>query len=33
MPGANIKIKMMDENGVEKTGSDIKIPYNPLELE
>jgi GLPGLI family protein len=33
MPGANIKIKMMDENGVEKTGSDIKFPYNPLELE
>jgi GLPGLI family protein len=33
MPGANIQIKMMDENGVERTGSEIKFPYNPIELE
>jgi hypothetical protein len=32
-PGANIEIKMTDENGLEKTGSEIKFPYNPIELE
>jgi GLPGLI family protein len=32
-PGANISIKMMDENGNEKTREDIKFPYNPIELE
>jgi len=32
-PGANISIRMRDENGVERTGSEIKIPYNPMELE
>ncbi|GHT85611.1 hypothetical protein FACS18947_4590 [Bacteroidia bacterium] len=33
MPGTNIQIKMMDETGSEKTGSEIKFPYNPIELE
>jgi len=32
-PGANISVKMVDENGNEKTGEDIKFPYNPIELE
>jgi len=32
-PGANISIKVRDENGVERTGSEIKFPYNPMELE
>ena len=33
MPGARVMIKMVDENGVERTGKDIKFPYNPMELE
>jgi GLPGLI family protein len=33
MPGVNVQVKVMDDNGVEKTGNDIKFPYNPLELE
>jgi len=33
MPGANIQIKMVDQNGVERTGRDVKFPYNPMELE
>jgi len=32
-PGANILIKTRDENGVERTGNEVKIPYNPMELE
>ncbi|MDR0541242.1 MAG: GLPGLI family protein [Dysgonamonadaceae bacterium] len=31
--GTNVKIKMMDENGVEKTADEMKFPYNPIELE
>ena len=33
MPGARVMIKTMDENGVESTGSEVKFPYNPIELE
>jgi len=33
MPGARIIIKTIDESGVEKTGSEVKFPYNPMELE
>jgi GLPGLI family protein len=33
MPGARVMIKTVDENGVEKTGSEVKLPYNPIELE
>ena len=33
MPGARVMIKTIDENGVERTGSEVKLPYNPIELE
>ncbi|GHV56924.1 hypothetical protein FACS1894182_04540 [Bacteroidia bacterium] len=33
MPGTNVKIKILDENGVEKDASEMKFPYNPIELE
>jgi len=33
MPGAKVMIKTVDENGVERTGGDVKLPYNPMELE
>jgi GLPGLI family protein len=33
MPGANVQIKMIDENGAERTGSEVKFPYNSIELE
>ena len=32
-PGARVLIKMIDQNGVERTGSEVKLPYNPIELE
>ncbi len=32
LPGANIQIKMKNEDGSESTGKDIKFPYNPMEL-
>jgi len=32
MPGAKVVVKAVDENGVEKTGREIKFPYNPMEL-
>jgi GLPGLI family protein len=32
-PNANIEIKMTDESGLEKTGKEVKFPYNPIELE
>ena len=33
MPGARVMIKTVDENGVEKSGKEVKLPYNPMELE
>jgi len=33
MPGVKVVMKTIDENGVEKTGQEVKIPYNPMELE
>ena len=33
MPGARVMVKTVDQNGVERTGSDVKLPYNPMELE
>ena len=33
MPGARVMIKTIDESGVERTGKDVKFPYNPMELE
>lgn len=33
MPGARVMIKTVDENGVEKSGKEVKFPYNPMELE
>jgi len=33
MPGARVMIRTVDESGVERSGSDVKIPYNPMELE
>ena len=33
MPGAKVMIKTIDDNGVEKTGQEVKFPYNPMELE
>ena len=33
MPGARIVIKTIDENGVERSGKEVKFPYNPMELE
>lgn len=33
MPGAKVMIKVVDENGNEKTGKEVKFPYNPIELE
>lgn len=33
LPGAKISIKTIDDRGVEKTGSEVKFPYNPMELE
>jgi len=33
MPGARIMIKTIDESGVEKSGNEVKFPYNPMELE
>jgi len=32
-PGARVIIKTVDQNGVERTGSEVKLPYNPMELE
>ena len=32
-PGARVMIKTIDKDGVEKTGSEVKLPYNPIELE
>jgi len=33
MPGVKVVMKTIDENGVEKTGQEVKFPYNPMELE
>jgi len=33
MPGANIQVRTIDRDGVERTGSEVKFPYNPMELE
>ena len=33
MPGAKVVVKVVDENGAEKTGREVKFPYNPMELE
>jgi len=33
MPGAKVVLKVVDENGVEKIGQEVKFPYNPIELE
>ena len=33
IPGARVMIKTVDKDGVEKTGSEVKFPYNPMELE
>lgn len=32
-PRASVTIKTIDEEGVEKTGNDVKYPYNPIELD
>jgi len=33
MPGAKVVVKVVDANGAEKTGREVKFPYNPMELE
>jgi GLPGLI family protein len=33
MPGANIQIRTVDRDGVERSGREVKFPYNPMELE
>ena len=33
MPGANIQIRMVDRDGIERSGREVKFPYNPMELE
>jgi GLPGLI family protein len=33
MPGAKVKIKFTDENGIEKSPDEMKFQYNPMELE
>jgi GLPGLI family protein len=33
MPGAKVMIKVIDEDGNEKIGKEVKFPYNPIELE